>query len=421
MSPLGAAPLAATPSGGIQVGLLTGGIDKPYAFGLATALAAKGVHVEFIGSDEIDSPELHTNTNLKFLNLRGNQRDDVSFPTKVRRILTYYARLIRYAALTESQVFHILWNNKFEAFDRTLLMLYYRLQGKKIALTAHNVNAGKRDANDSLLNRLTLKIQYRLADHIFVHTERMKTELLTDFGIGERAVTVIPLGINNSAPNTSLTSAEAKRRLSLDHGEKTILFFGSIGPYKGLDCLVAAFQRVAAGHPDYRLLIVGKPKVGTETYFGEVQQAIRRDATREQVVQRIEFIPDEDTELYFKAADVLVLPYTQVFQSGVLVLGYSFGLPVIAADVGSLREDIDEGQTGLLFTPGDPVDLAGAIERYFESDLFRQLPRRRPEIQDYARKRHSWDLVGDKTQQVYADLTSSGQAPERPLEAIRSK
>lgn len=405
----------------IQVGLLTGGIDKPYAFGLAMALVAKGMRVEFIGSDEIDSPELHTNPRLKFLNLRGNQRDDASFLTKVRRILTYYVRLIRYAALTKSQVFHILWNNKFEAFDRTLLMLYYRLQGKKIALTAHNVNAGKRDVNDSLLNRLTLKIQYRLAHHIFVHTEKMKAELLEDFRVAERAVTVIPLGFNNSAPNTSLTCADAKRRLKLDTGEKTILFFGSIGPYKGLDCLVAAFGRTAASHPDYRLLIVGKPKVGAETYLAEIQQTIQRDAMRGQVVQRIEFVPDEDTELYFKAADVLVLPYTQVFQSGVLVLGYSFGLPVIAADVGSLREDIVEGQTGLLFAPGDPADLARAIERYFEGDLFKQLPRRRPEIQDYARKRHSWDLVGDKTLQVYADLVSGRQAPERQLEEVRSK
>ena len=53
----------------------------------------------------------------------------------------YYAKLIRYAATAEPRIFHILWNNKFEYFDRTLLMLYYRLLGKKIVLTAHNVNA----------------------------------------------------------------------------------------------------------------------------------------------------------------------------------------------------------------------------------------------------------------------------------------
>ena len=53
----------------------------------------------------------------------------------------YYAKLIRYAATAKPKIFHILWNNKFESFDRTLLMLYYRFLGKRIVLTAHNVNA----------------------------------------------------------------------------------------------------------------------------------------------------------------------------------------------------------------------------------------------------------------------------------------
>ena len=80
---------------------------------------------------------------------------------------------------------------------------------------------------------------------------------------------------------------------------------------------------------------------------------------------RAEYIPDEETELYFKAADVLVLPYRHIYQSGVLFLGYSFGLPVLAADVGTLKDEIIEGKTGFVFRPEDPVDLASAIERYF--------------------------------------------------------
>ena len=67
----------------------------------------------------------------------------------------------------------------------------------------------------------------------------------------------------------------------------------------------------------------------------------------DRVIAKIEYVPDEETELYFKAADVLILPYTHVFQSGVLFLGYSFGLPAIAADVGSLKEEIIEGRNRL--------------------------------------------------------------------------
>ena len=135
-----------------------------------------------------------------------------------------------------------------------------------------------------------------------------------------------------------------------------------------------------------------------------IQESIRQSPYGERVIQKIEYIPDEETELYFKAADVLVLPYTHVFQSGVLFLGYSFGLPVIATNVGSLEEDIIEGRTGFLCKPCDPIDLAKTIERYFESDLFKDLHARRHEILDFANQRHSWEIAGQMTRNVYAEL-----------------
>jgi glycosyltransferase involved in cell wall biosynthesis len=121
-------------------------------------------------------------------------------------------------------------------------------------------------------------------------------------------------------------------------------------------------------------------------------------------VLRSEFIPDDQTEIYFKAADVLVLPYRNIYQSGVLFLGHSFGLPVLAADVGSLKDDIVEGKTGFVFNSEDPVDLASTIENYFANDLYANLSNRRQEIRDYATERHSWDTVGQVTMKVYANL-----------------
>ena len=115
------------------------------------------------------------------------------------------------------------------------------------------------------------------------------------------------------------------------------------------------------------------------------------------MIERIEYVPDADTEIYFKAADVLVLPYVHIFQSGVLFLGYNFGLPVIASDVGSLREDIVEGKTGFVCKPRDPVDLAKSIETYFSSELYRHLDARRQEIRDFANERYSWTRVGEIT------------------------
>jgi D-inositol-3-phosphate glycosyltransferase len=404
------------------VALLTGGSDRPYVFGLTTSLASKGVALDLIGSDELDSPEFRNQPGVNFFNLRGDQRPGAGFVTKALRVSTYYARLIRYAATAKPRIFHILWNNKFEVLDRTLLMLYYKILGKRIVLTAHNVNARKRDSKDTRLNRLTLGIQYRLADHIFVHTEKMKLELVDEFGAHGKRVTVIPFGINNSVPNTRLTPAEAKERLGIAEGERTILFFGRIKPYKGLEYLIAAFHGIFARHKGYRLVIVGRP-FDCERYWTGICQSICEDVEKGRVLLKEDFIPDEETEVYFKAADVIVLPYRNIFQSGVLFLGHSFGLPVLASDVGSLKDEIVEGKTGFVFRPEDPVDLARAIESYFASDLYRELANRRQQIRDYATQQHSWDLVSEMTVNVYARLLQmsspeelrSGGAPSASL------
>ena len=390
----------------MSAALLTGGGDKPYAYGLAKALIAKRVGLDLIGSDELDCPEFRSTTGVRFLNLRGDQRPDASLITKVLRLSRYYARLICYAVTAKPRIFHILWNNKFEYFDRTLLMLYYRVLRKKIVLTVHNVNAGRRDSNDTHLNRLTLRIQYRLADHIFVHTDKMKRELIDESGVAPRQVTVIPFGINNAVPHTRLSADEARRRLGIRKEVKTILFFGNIAPYKGLDYLISAYQELRNAREEYRLIIAGRPK-NCERYWHSIQDAIREDMRRERVLLRAEFIPDEETEVYFKAADILALPYKQIFQSGVLFLGYSFGIPVVASDVGSLGESIIEGETGFLCRPCDPTDLARAIKSYFVSDLYKHLDTRRDEIRKFAHDQHSWDTVGQLTSSVYEQLTAS--------------
>ena len=99
----------------VAVGLLTGGGDRPYVFGLATSLMSQGAALDVIGSDDLDFPEFHGKLGVNFLNLRGSQRPDANFVGKVSRVLLYYARLIRYAATAKPGVFHILWNNKFES------------------------------------------------------------------------------------------------------------------------------------------------------------------------------------------------------------------------------------------------------------------------------------------------------------------
>jgi D-inositol-3-phosphate glycosyltransferase len=393
---------AATHQASLNIGLLTGGQDRHYAVGLGIALMEQGLTLDIIGSDEIDGPEFQGNLRAQFRNLHGTQQS-ACLARRISRILISYARLVRYALTAKPRIFHILWNNKLPILDRTLLMLFYKLAGKRVVFTAHNVNAGRRDRKDSWLNRITLKCQYKLADHIFVHTNKMKDELIGEFDADASKVTVIPYGINNAVPLSELTSEEARRNLGLRSNEKAILYFGAIKRYKGLEVLVAAFQQIAA-RGDYRLIIAGECKKGYEEYWRSIQQTIERDPNREKVLQKIEFIPDPEIETYFKAADVAVLPYTEIFQSGILFLAYAYGLPVIATDVGSFSEDIIEGRTGFICRPRDPDDLATTIQRYFETDLYRELEHRHQEIRNYALSRYSWTVVADLTRGVYSNL-----------------
>jgi D-inositol-3-phosphate glycosyltransferase len=389
-----------------EVALLTGCQDRSYALGLAMALSAKCMQIDVIGNNWVDSAEFHTTPNLNFLNLGGIQDPSARFSKKLFELLGYYARLIRYITIGKPKLLHILWNSKFEYFDRTLLMVYCKLCGKKIVLTAHNVNRAKRDSTDSLLNRLTLHIQYRLVDHIFVHTDKMKKELLEDFSVGTEAVTRIPFGLNIAVSSTTLTPAAAKLKLGIDPAEKAILFFGRIAPYKGLEYLLTAFQMISSAKTNYRLIIAGEPMKGYEEYIGKINQIIHQGGHTDRIVRRLEFIPDADTELYFKAADVLVLPYKDIFQSGVLFLGYAFGLPAIAADVGSFKEDIVQGETGFLYRPGNPASLGETIQKFFASDLYRNLNTRRHEIRNHASAGHSWDTVSELTRNAYERLAA---------------
>jgi D-inositol-3-phosphate glycosyltransferase len=392
---------ARSPARPISVCLLTGGDDRPYALGMASALIGQGISIDFVGSNKLDAPELHREPFITFLNLRGDQSEEVPFKQKALRIVAYYLRLMSYAASAKPRIFHILWNNRFEFFDRTFLMLYYRLLGKKVVLTAHNVNTRKRDRCDSWFNRFSLRIQYRLCNHILVHTEAMKKEMMADFDIPPGRLGVIPFGINNTTPTTAVGRSESREHLGIERSEQVMLFFGQIAPYKGLEYLVQATAELACENPQIRLVIAGRVKPGHADYWSEIEHEITRLRLNEQIMQRVQFIPEAEVEFFFKAADVVVIPYVEIFQSGVPFLSYSFGLPVIATDVGSLKSDIIEAETGFLSRPADAADLARAIRSYFASDLYHYLDQHRRTIRQFANERNSWAKVGEIANGIY--------------------
>ncbi|MCB0794522.1 MAG: glycosyltransferase [Flavobacteriales bacterium] len=152
-----------------------------------------------------------------------------------------------------------------------------------------------------------------------------------------------------SSPN------EAYRALGLRSGPRDILFFGLIRPYKGLEVLLQAFERLPG---DTRLIIAGEPYGGRDA----LRRRIDAHPCRERLVLHDHFVRDDLVRHYFSIAQVVALPYLSATQSGVTAAAFHFDVPVVSSDVGGLREVVLEGRTGALVPPRDPESLARALE-----------------------------------------------------------
>ena len=161
-----------------------------------------------------------------------------------------------------------------------------------------------------------------------------------------------------------LEQKEALKSLGIDFNPEHnyVLFFGIIRKYKGLDLLIEAMSKLG---DDYHLLIAG------EVYgsFDEYQNIIEQHKLTDRVHLFNHYIPDDKVGLYFSASDVCVLPYRSATQSGIISISKHFEIPVIATDVGGLKESISHGETGLMVDRAEPQLIAESIETYFTSDL----------------------------------------------------
>lgn len=154
---------------------------------------------------------------------------------------------------------------------------------------------------------------------------------------------------------------EARRRLGLAPDKKTLLFFGLIRDYKGLDLLIEAMNRLG---DEYQLLIAGESYGSFARYEAQIRQSKRADTIR--VFNR--YIPDEEVPLFFSAADVCVLPYKSATQSGITSIAYHFDIPLIATDTGGLKESIGTPGTGLIVPEASAPAIAAAIEAFYRTD-----------------------------------------------------
>jgi len=144
----------------------------------------------------------------------------------------------------------------------------------------------------------------------------------------------------------------------------TILFFGMVRPYKGLDVLLQAMQTVVS-KVQCKLIIAGEFYEPVDKYT----EMVSRLGLEPFVELEDRYVPNEQIAALLDRADVLVLPYHNATQSGVLRMAMSSGLPVIASEVGALADEVANDINGLLVKAGDPVALSAALIRYFKEGL----------------------------------------------------
>lgn len=160
---------------------------------------------------------------------------------------------------------------------------------------------------------------------------------------------------------SKIDQQEAQHKLNMSTDKKTLLFFGIIRDYKGLDLLIQAMNLL---DESYQLIIAGEVYGSFEKY----QQLIDQSGAKARIHLFNHYISDEDVSIYFSASDVCILPYKSATQSGITAISNHFTIPIIATDVGGLKETIRHLETGLIVEKPEAELITNAIQSYFSSE-----------------------------------------------------
>lgn len=382
----------------------TGQVD--YMYGLVSGLANNEAdHIDVLDVD-LTSDLFSDYKNVRYIPVFRVLPRNSSFLKKFYNLIRYYLLQIWFLISQKPRVVHFQWLDRKILVDRLVLPTMARLFGHTVVLTVHNINAAKRDKRDNALNRFTLRYLYSTAHLLIVHTPQSKAELMKEFPVEESKIAIIKHGMNNRVMQRGISREEARMHFGLKSEEKVVLFFGNIDYYKGLDLLVDSLLLLPVEfRQNLKVLIAGNSKY--PDYTGPVIEKTKSAELKDSVISRIGYIPDEEVEYYFTAADCIVLPYRNIYQSGVVFMAYTFGLPLLAADVGNFRNDVPEGKTGYLFESGNTGDLSKTILKYFESEMYHNLDSTRKALKDWAWDNYSWDVIGKDTRDAYLTVNRS--------------
>jgi glycosyltransferase involved in cell wall biosynthesis len=353
----------------------------PYDHSLSAALARAGADVELITSRFTYGPVPRgEGYEVRELFYRRSSRPGLGRRRRrFLRAVEHIPDMRRYRRIAEqADLVHYMWL-PIPALDRRLLpakrprlyTMHWRLpqSGSRIARSLTGLLAEM--------------------DAVVVHSEHGARRLEHDFRVPAERLHVIPHGAFDY-----LTKQPDEQALPADLHEvegPVILAFGLIRPYKGTDVLLEAFRRVE----DAELWIVGMPRMPMDE--------LRRLATQAPGTVRFidRFVPDDEVPAFMRRADLVVQPYRNIEQSGVLYTALAFGRPLVLSAVGGFTE-IAERDAARVVPPEDPGALAETI-----NELLSDGAARRALGEAAAREAattYSWDRIAAQTVELYREL-----------------
>ncbi len=358
----------------------------PYDHSLCTALARRGLEIELATSrfrhGPVPRPDGYRRREC-FYRLDGG-----SAVAKGLQHPFDMLDLARRLRRERPDIVHFQWLPLPE-IDRALVRAFPRPR----VITAHDLlpRGASTRRRKAALQALTA------FDAIVVHSEQGR-KTLVDSGLSPQSVTVVPHGAFDYLADENGSSLLDPAVGVLD-GRKVVLAFGLVRPYKGIDVLVEAFARAP---DDAVLLVVGRAMMSLEP--------LRRRARELGIADRVRFVPHfvTDTELppYFRRADLVVLPYREIDQSGVLFTALAFHRPLLVTSVGGFTEVAEQGAARAV-PPGDADALGSALSELLTDDAARAALTAGAERA--AGSTYSWDRAAELTEDLYRSLAGAAR------------
>ena len=354
-----------------------------YDYGLIKALSALDVRATLIGSD-------------RWL-LRGQfeveryrpvfRGTSGAAPRWVRgaRYLTAAFSLIRSAMQERPEVVH--WQYLQIAAVDLLVLRILRGLGVAVIFTSHEVVPWRA----SRMTEWLVRRVYQTVDRVIVHNDDDVLVLSADYGVSTDRISVIPHGDYGDVATPDASQAEARARLRLPANAPIALLFGSLRPSKGLEALLGVWASVREHVPEAMLIVAGRPqRDGPNLDLKRAPSGVRF---------RLEVIPVAEANDYYRAADLVVLPYEEITTSGVMRYAYSSARPVLATAVGEHPRWVVPGETGELIPPRRPERLSAALVRLLsDTSHLREMGEHALAI---SRQHFAWGPIAQSTLRCY--------------------